>query len=92
VKISIEIPDLVAIHLQSGADSNIENLLNEALIIELYRRGSISIGFVARVLKMGVIEADQWLAQRGIPSNYDASAFESDLQTIRELFPDMKHS
>ena len=57
----------------------------EALLIEAYRRGKLSIGRLARTLGIGVLEADQWLAQRGIPLNYTYEDFKADERTLDEL-------
>jgi predicted HTH domain antitoxin len=38
----------------------------EALAVELYRRQTIRVGFLAEMLGMGVVEAEQWLASRGV--------------------------
>jgi predicted HTH domain antitoxin len=57
----------------------------EALLIEAYRKGKLSIGRLARTLGMGVLDADQWLATRGVPLNYGWGEFEADLKTLREL-------
>ncbi len=57
----------------------------EALLTEAYRRGKLSIGRLAGTLGIGVLEADAWLAERGIPLNYDFDDFQTDRQTLREL-------
>ncbi|MCC6357324.1 MAG: UPF0175 family protein [Phycisphaerales bacterium] len=57
----------------------------EALLIEAYRRGKLSIGRLARTLGIGVIETDEWLAKRGVSLNYDFDDFQADRQTLRDL-------
>jgi predicted HTH domain antitoxin len=57
----------------------------EALLIEAYRRGKLSIGRLARTLGIGVLQADEWLAQRGVPLNYGFEDFEADQRALREL-------
>lgn len=57
----------------------------DALLIEAYRLGKLSIGRLARTLGIGVVDADQWLAQRGIPLNYTFEDFQTDQNTLREL-------
>jgi hypothetical protein len=37
---------------------------------------------------MGVIEAQQWLADQGVPQNYGVEAFRADMRTIERLFPE----
>jgi len=57
----------------------------DALLIEAYRQGKLSIGRLAQTLGMGVIEADQWLAERGVPLNYTYEDFQADVQTLEQL-------
>lgn len=57
----------------------------EALLIEAYRQGKLSIGRLARTLGMGVLEADEWLARRGVSLNYDFDDFQADQATLRSL-------
>ena len=90
MQITVDIPESIASQLRHASDAAIERTVLEALAIELYRRGSISLGLLAQMLKIGVIEADQWLAEHGVPSNYDVGEYEADLRTIRRLFPDAK--
>jgi predicted HTH domain antitoxin len=57
----------------------------DALLIEAYRMGKLSIGRLARTLGMAVVQADQWLADRGVPLNYTFEDFKADQNTLREL-------
>ncbi len=57
----------------------------DALLIAAYRMGKLSIGRLARTLGIGVIEVDQWLAQRGVSLNYSFEDFKADEQTLQEL-------
>ncbi len=63
----------------------------EGLVIESYRTGRISLGFAARLLGLETsIEAQSWLANRGVPLNYGLDDLEQDRQTLAKLFPDFK--
>ena len=55
----------------------------DALLIEAYRMGKLSVGRLARSLGIGVLEADQWLAERGVPLNYSFEDFQADQQTLQ---------
>jgi len=90
MQITLDIPEMIAKQLRHESGATVEQTVLEALAVELYRRGSISIGLLAQMLKMGVIQADRWLADRGIPSNYDEREYEADLQTMGDLFPGVK--
>lgn len=57
----------------------------DALLIEAYRQGKLSIGRPARTLGMGVIATDQWLAERGVPLNYTLEEFQEDVRTLHAL-------
>lgn len=62
----------------------------EALAIESYRTGRISLGVLAEMLDMGVIEADAWLAQRGVPLDYTPDDLAADRDDLAALFPEMR--
>lgn len=57
----------------------------DALLIEAYRMGKLSIGRLARTLGFGVIEADQWLAKHGVSLNYSFEDFKADERTLQEF-------
>jgi len=57
----------------------------DALLIEAYRMGKLSIGRLARTLGIGVFEADQSLAQRGVALNYSFEDFQADQQTLQDI-------
>ena len=42
---------------------DLSQVARDALLIEAYRMGKLSIGRLARRLGIGVVETDQWLAQ-----------------------------
>ncbi len=88
-------------HIDVDIPKNLEEILaaewgdlstaaKEALAIESYRTGKISLGLLGEMLGMSVIEADQWLAQRGIPLNYLPEDLEADRRDLAELFPEMR--
>jgi len=59
----------------------------EALIINGYRTGRISLGFVAELLGLATrFEAQQWLTERNVPINYDLDELQADFQTLRDHF------
>lgn len=62
----------------------------EALAIESYRTGRISLGVLAEMLDMGVIEADAWLAHRGVPLDYTPDDLAADRDDLAALFPEMR--
>ena len=62
----------------------------DALLIEAYRLGKLRIGLLARALGMGVAEADQWLAQRGVSLNYSFQDFKADETRSRKFGVDRR--
>lgn len=69
-----------------------EKSVNESPAVEVYRRGLISIGRLAEVLGMGVIEADRWLAQRHVPLNYTQEDLETGRRTLDRLMSESSRS
>jgi predicted HTH domain antitoxin len=68
-----------------GAD--LSTAAKEALLLDAYRAGKVSLGFVAELLGLGTrLEAQKWLADHRVPLNYDMAELEADRQTLREHF------
>lgn len=58
----------------------------EALAIEGYREGKLSLGKFAELLGFPTThEADRWLAERGVALNYSEDDFRQDCRTLDEL-------
>jgi len=57
----------------------------EALLIESYRAGKISLGFLAETLGVSRWEAQAWLGRRGVNWNYGQDDLESDRKTMAAL-------
>lgn len=64
--------------------------MKEAIAIESYRTGKINLGLLAEMLGMGVIEADGWLAARGVPLNYSVDDLREDVKDLAALFPEIR--
>lgn len=58
----------------------------EAFLVQSYRESRLSLGQIAGVLGMGVIETQAWLAERGAPLNYSPTDLEEDRETLAKLF------
>ncbi len=77
MSITIDLPpDLEASLRERYGDP--QRAARDALLVELYRTGSISIGRLATLLGLGTIAAQDWLADRGIGPNYDYEDFLAD--------------
>ena len=86
MSVSFELPREVEHHLQVAL-GDLGQAAKEALLINAYRHGQISIGRLAETLGMGVIAAQQWLADQRVPINYSVEDFEADCRTLERLFP-----
>ena len=85
--LSIDIPNAAVAQFRKAFGPDLSTAAREALLINGYRTGRISLGFVAEVLGFHTrLEAQNWLAQRDVPLNYDLSELEADHETIRAHF------
>lgn len=64
---------------------NIDLAATEALLIESYRTGRISVGFLAELLGKSRWDAEAWLGQHGVNWNYDLGDLQQDRATLAEL-------
>lgn len=85
MQVSFDIPQDIADLLRSKLGDALEQFATEALAVEAYRRGILSVGTLAELLGMGVIEADRWLAGRRVPLNYTLDHLQADRQTLSGL-------
>ena len=89
MQLSIDIPkQLEDLLIEEWGDLSVA--AREALVIECYRRGKISVGFLAQLLGIGVIQADEWLAQRGVPLSYTLEDLEAARRDLAKVFPEMR--
>ncbi|HLL89257.1 MAG TPA: UPF0175 family protein [Tepidisphaeraceae bacterium] len=66
---------------------DLERAATEALVIESYRAGKLSLGGVGRALGLPTsLAAQDWLAARGVELNYDLNDLEADRATLGRLF------
>jgi predicted HTH domain antitoxin len=83
--LNINIPEDAARTLQRAWGKDIDRRALEALLIEAYRRREVSVGYLGRLLGMGVVEADQWLAGKGVALEYDQDDLARDLEVLRTM-------
>lgn len=83
--VKINIPHDVEETLRA-AWGDLDRAATEALIIESYRTGKLSIGEVARLLGVPTrFDAEQWLGRRGVNWNYSLEDLEADRETLARL-------
>jgi predicted HTH domain antitoxin len=67
---------------------DISQAAKEALVIESYRTGKLSIGQVASALGLETrFQAEEWLGRHGVSWNYTSSDLEADRETLSKLHP-----
>lgn len=77
--------------LREAWGDGLDRAARDGLLIESYRAGKISLGYLAELLGLATtIEAQGWLSRRGVHLNYSIEDLESDRRTLARLFPDFK--
>lgn len=84
--VSFDLPTEIEHELRS-LFGDLGKAAKDALLIDAYRQGQISIGRIAETLGMERIQAHQWLAGHNVPINYSVEDFEADRSTLNKLFP-----
>ncbi|MFZ4574194.1 MAG: UPF0175 family protein [Phycisphaerales bacterium] len=89
--ISINMPKDDEQALRAAWGDGLDRAAREGLLIESYRAGKISLGYLAELLGLETsIEAQGWLSKRGIHLNYSLEDLEADRKSLATLFPDFK--
>lgn len=65
---------------------DLEKAATEALLIESYRTGKISLGYLAEILGVSRWEAETWLGQRGVTWNFGPDDFAADGTAVEKHF------
>ncbi|MFN0136099.1 MAG: UPF0175 family protein [Phycisphaerae bacterium] len=85
MKITFELPDALDAAIETQLNGDAPRFAMEAMVIELYRTARISLGQVGALLGLTRIEAQTWLAGRGVPLNYDIGDLDADRRTLARL-------
>jgi predicted HTH domain antitoxin len=84
--IRFDIPDPIERDLAKQV-GDVSQAAKEALVIESYRTGRLSIGQVARVLGLETrFQAEEWLGKHGVSWNYSPDDLQADRETLHRLF------
>jgi predicted HTH domain antitoxin len=83
-EITISVPVEIAANLALD-ESDLSRKTLEALAIEGYREGHLSIGQLAEMLDLAVLEAEEFLHAKNVPLNYSIADFDDDLETATAL-------
>ena len=83
----IDISGLAEEQLRKAFGPDLDEAARDALLINGYRNGRLSLGFLAEVLGLPTrLEVQEWLAARNVPLNYDVDELEADRAAVRERF------
>lgn len=82
--ITISVPSEIAANL-GGDEVELSRKTLEALPIEGYRNGSLSLGQTAELLGYSVLRTEEFLYERNVLLNYSATEFEEDLEVIEKF-------
>lgn len=83
MSISFNLPELED-HLRAGY-ADLDEAAKQALLIDAYRTGKLSIGRLAQAIGQSVTQTHDWLAQHRVGPNYTADDLASDQDTLRLL-------
>lgn len=82
--IELEIPPAVEVALRKEWP-DLPGMALEALALEGYRQGALSVGQVGELLSIGFIESEEFLKSRRASLPYDSDQLEEDLRSARLL-------
>lgn len=83
-EITISVPESVASNLAVNED-DLSRMTLEALAIEGYRDGHLSIGQLGEMLGLSVLQTEEFLYAKGVALNYSSEDFMEDIATIKEI-------
>ena len=83
--LNINMPKEAEDTLREAFGENLDAQAREALAVEAYRQGKLSLGQFARILGIDTYTADGTLKQRGIMLNYTADDLRQDVATLERL-------
>lgn len=88
--VAFNIPPSIEPTLRRAFGDDLQRAAIEALAIEAYRSAKLSVGEIATLLGLETsLQAQAWLASRGVAMNYSLSDLESDRAALAKLFPDL---
>ncbi len=86
--IAFNVPSSIEPTLRRAFGDDLDRAALEALAIEGYRSAKLTAGEVATLLGLETsIQAQDWLARRGIALNYALDDLQADREALSRLFP-----
>ena len=86
MSLTIELPQQLEDQLRSAFGSRLHEEAKHAMAIEMYRQQQISVGQVAQILGTGVLEAEEWLAKKGVEIPMTVEDLARELEGSKRLF------
>jgi predicted HTH domain antitoxin len=83
--LTIDLPNRIYRHLQIEPGDKLERKAQEALAIEGYRSGILSLGEVAEMLNLSINDADGFLKEKGIESLITRDDVKNDTDALLKL-------
>jgi len=83
--VNLDIPKPIEEALRRELGEGLELATREALAVEAYRRGKLSLGQFAEMLDMTTDEADGLLKERGIYLDVSLAEIQNDVASLRKL-------
>ena len=85
MSLEIALPSHIEQHLQTEWGNDFPRRAVEALAVEGYRTGVLSLGEVTEMLVFSINEADGFLKERGIFAIENLAELEADSKTLEKL-------
>lgn len=85
MSVTIDLPPELEQSLREGGYDPASEA-RELLLVDLYKKGHISIGYLGVLLGGNRWDAEAWLAARGVGPNYTPEEFRKDLDTLDRIF------
>ena len=88
--VTLKVPSSLETTLRRIFGDDLDRVALEGLAIEGYRLAKLTAGEVARLLGLDTsLQAQRWLAGRGIPLNYALDDLDADRAALARHFPEM---
>lgn len=85
MSLTITLPNRIEQHLSSGWGDGFSRRASEALAVEGYRTGILSVGEIAEMLGISINDADGFLKERGLMAIESIEEIELDSRNLERL-------
>lgn len=85
MSLTITLPNRIQQHLESGWGDALPRKAKEALAVEGYRSGLLSVGEIAEMLGLSINDADGFLKERGLMAIESLEEIDADSRKLESL-------